>query len=89
MGSMTVRDIDDDIKRRFAWKARAAGQSAEGYLRALITREATREDEAEEPVEDFLKRLRTLAEGISDASRREMEEGMREARYAYDAELDG
>lgn len=89
MASMTVRDIDEDIKRRFVEKARAAGRSAEGHLRALIAREATEAvaDEATESPEAFLERIRGLASGISEQSRREMEEGMREARYAYDAEI--
>lgn len=60
MASMTVRDLDDDVKRRFVAKAKAAGQSAEGYLREVVRRAAFADDpkDENETAEAWLARVR-------------------------------
>ena len=60
--------------------------SGEAYLRLVITEAAL--DQGTVPAVDdtFFEEIAALAAGISDESRREMEEGMREARYAYGEE---
>ena len=45
MASMTVRDLDDDIKRRFVDKAKRAGLSTEAYHREVVRNAALAEDD--------------------------------------------
>ena len=88
MASMTVRNLDEDVKRRFVEKAKAAGQSAEAYLRLLIAREATAplpaheapsaEGEQSEWMKDILRRAQDLS--LTEKEQAEMDEGMRSFR---------
>ena len=91
MASMTVRNLDDDVKARFVTRAKAAGQSAEGYLRMLIAREATGGDDTEvEAADDFADRILARAKelALTEEELAQMEAGRSTARadWTSDAE---
>ena len=88
MASMTVRNLDDDVKRRFVERAERRGLSAEAYLRLVIADAATAEEPDDDPVvgdelPDWMRDIQELARSISDESRREMEEGVAAARTGF------
>ncbi|MBZ9596123.1 FitA-like ribbon-helix-helix domain-containing protein [Streptomyces yangpuensis] len=47
MTAFTIREVPDDIARRIKVRAAEAGQSLQGYLLSLVTRDATQPTLAE------------------------------------------
>jgi len=50
MGSMTIRQIDDDFKDRLRKRAAENGRSVEGEVRHILSRELDRDDPRNYPV---------------------------------------
>lgn len=50
MGSMTIRQIDDDLKEQLRRRAAGNGRSVEGEVRHILSRTLEREDPRNYPI---------------------------------------
>jgi plasmid stability protein len=75
MASMTVRNLDEDVKRRFVEKARRRGTSAEALLREVVLRAAFADDE---------EANRSRLEGLLDRIECEAADMPQDAQQAID-----
>ena len=84
VASLTVRDLDADVKRRFVEKAKRVGLSTEAYHREVVRNAALAEDEREEgeAPEAWLARVLGPVEAleISAADQAEIDRAREEAR---------
>lgn len=78
---MTVRNIDEDVKRRFVEKARRRGQSAEALLREVVRQAALApDDEREDGLSALMVRIEKEARELPDDAQAEIDEARAAAR---------
>ncbi|MEM8987182.1 MAG: hypothetical protein AAGC95_10700 [Pseudomonadota bacterium] len=53
MASITIRDITDDVKAKLVERAKASGESLEGFLRRILSVEAAKAQPAQDSAARF------------------------------------
>lgn len=76
MASMTVRELDEDVKRLFVERARRRGMSAEALLREVVRDTALAEDgdEAKRSLAGLRRRIEREAAVLPPGAQAEIDE---------------